>query len=203
MAGAPLRLVVGLGNPGKEYAHTRHNLGFMAVTRLAERAGFKLAKEAKFEGWTARGFFTGPGGERSELHLLLPSTYMNLSGRAVARYLNWFKMGVEELIVVCDDIALAFGEMRMRLNGSCGGHNGLRDIESALGSSSYARLRIGIGDRERGDLSDYVLSRFTPEEEEKLDGLLDEAAGVVESAIWEGAESVMERVNRRLKKENE
>lgn len=178
-----MKLVVGLGNPGKEYARTRHNLGYMAVTRLLVRCGLQWKKQSKFEGWTARGWTTDPSGERSEIHLLLPATYMNLSGRAVRRYMDWFKIGIKDLIVVCDDIAIPFGELRVRPKGSSGGHNGLKDITSCLGSSEYMRLRIGIGDREHGELSDHVLSRFTLEEEEKLDALLDEVAELLEDLL--------------------
>ena len=123
-----------------------------------------------------------------EVFLLVPTTYMNNSGDAVRKCLDYFKIEIEDLLIVADDIAIPFGTFRYREKGSYGGHNGLLSIEEALGSREYSRLRIGIGDREHGDLADYVLSRFTREEQEKLPGLIDEGVKQIDKWIKLGEE---------------
>jgi peptidyl-tRNA hydrolase, PTH1 family len=192
------RLIVGLGNPGVEYARTRHNLGFMAVEELGRRYGLEFKRQPKVQGKSARGRIVNRGGAEVEIHLLMPTTYMNRSGQAVHDYLAYYKIGVGELLLVCDDTALPFGELRVRSGGSAGGHNGLKNVQQMVGTQEYARLRMGIGGGERAELSDYVLQPFTKEEAERLDGFVSRAADALEELIFEGIEPVMNRINRKI-----
>jgi len=162
-------LIVGLGNPGKKYENTRHNFGFMVVRAFAEKQGWIFKSERNLSGEVASGRIRD-----GRIILLLPSTYMNLSGQAVRKVLDYYKIDPAHLIVVTDDIALDFGTLRFRDKGSSGGHNGLKDIESHLGTQEYQRLRLGIGDREHGFLEDYVLAPFTAEEQKLLPKVIEE-----------------------------
>lgn len=177
------RLIVGLGNPGEEYARTRHNLGFMAVGELGRRHGLEFKRQLKVQGRSARGRIVGGGGREVEIHLLLPTTYMNCSGQAVRDYLAYYKIGVEELLLVCDDTALPFGELRVRAGGTAGGHNGLKSVQQMVGTQEYARLRMGIGGGERTELASYVLQPFAKEEAEQLDGFIGRAADALEELL--------------------
>ncbi len=172
-----IKLVVGLGNPGKKYERTRHNMGFLVVRALADGWGLTLKSERKMLGETARGRVGN-----KQIHLLLPTTYMNESGRAVGSYSNYYHIEAHEVLVISDDADLPFGELRFREKGSSGGHNGLKSIEQALGTQAYPRLRIGIG-REGEELIGHVLGRFSPAEEKRLEGLIREAKEVVNKAI--------------------
>lgn len=171
-------LVAGLGNPGGEYEGTRHNLGFDVVSKLAEKHRFSFQKERKVKGFLAKGEVEGRA-----LFLLKPVTYMNESGVAVAAALRYFEIPLSHLLVVVDDVAIPLGQMRMREQGSFGGHNGLKSIEAHLGVNSFARLRIGVGKQQEGeDLADYVLGRFSQEEKEKLPEILEGAVRSIE--LW-------------------
>lgn len=168
-------LIVGLGNPGKKYEMTRHNLGFMIVKAFAEKHGWAFKKERFLKGEVALG-----REDEAQIIMLLPDTYMNLSGQAVRKTVDFFKVALSDLIVVCDDIALDFGVIRYRDKGSSGGHKGLKDIEVQLGTQEYSRLRAGIGDRECGLLEDYVLSPFIEEEKIRLPEVIKEGVGFLE-----------------------
>ncbi|MGE3953878.1 MAG: aminoacyl-tRNA hydrolase [Parachlamydiales bacterium] len=185
-----IRLIVGLGNPGKEYERTRHNLGFLVTGRLAEEWGIPMKRDRKFLGWIGRGRV----GE-ADLLLLMPSTYMNESGRAVQKVCAYYGIGPAEVVVIADDAALPFGELRLRPGGSSGGHNGLKSIEQALGSQGYVRLRIGVG--HRGELASHVLGPFNKEEGEALPALLDRGAAILARLAAEPLELVMNEVNRK------
>src|SRR5687767_5663461 len=150
-----MKIVVGLGNPGKQYEHTRHNVGWMVLDRLAERAGWVGHARARDAAATVYGRYNG-----LDLMLVKPTTYMNLSGVAVRKVLARERAPLGDLLVVVDDFALPLGRLRLREQGSAGGHNGLRSIIGEMGSQSFARLRVGIGEPSRG-ASDHVLSRFT------------------------------------------
>jgi PTH1 family peptidyl-tRNA hydrolase len=153
-------LVVGLGNIGAEYAHTRHNLGFMVLDAWAQASNILF--ESKRYGAVATDAYKG-----RKIHLLKPSTYMNRSGSAVLYWWQKLKIPQENLIVICDDLNLPFGTVRMRMQGSDGGHNGLKDIQECLGTKRFARIRIGIGnDFHPGEQIDYVLGALTGEQEE-------------------------------------
>jgi len=175
-----MKLVVGLGNPGKQYERTRHNVGWMVVERLAERAGWGHGRERD----AARVVW---GRYRDlDLTLVRPLTFMNESGLAVRKVLAREHAPLEDLLVVCDDFALPFGRLRLRAAGSAGGHNGLRSIIGELGGQGFARLRVGIGDPAT-DAIDHVLSRFEAAERADLPLVIDAAADAVETWAREGA----------------
>lgn len=184
-------LIVGLGNIGKEYEETRHNIGFEVLDFLAKEAGepFKTDQlgsiaELKHKGRT--------------LILLKPSTYMNLSGKAVQFWLQKHKIPKEQLLVVVDDLNIGFGKQRLRGQGSAGGHNGLKDIDLRLGSSEYARLRLGIGDNfSKGRQVDYVLGKWSNEEAAKLPEIIPYAADTCKSFAAIGLEHTMNKYNAK------
>lgn len=188
------KVVVGLGNPGCEYEMTRHNLGAMAVCKLAEELGLQFKKESRFESLVACGVV-----ESVKVNLLLPLTYMNESGRAVEKFLAFYKLNAKDLIVAVDDIALPFGEMRVRATGSPGGHNGLKSIERHLGTKHYIRLRLGIDKQaEYMDQVDYVLGRFTAAEKKLLTGYTSQAATCLKRLLIENLHRVQSDINRKI-----
>jgi PTH1 family peptidyl-tRNA hydrolase len=189
-----VKIVVGLGNPGREYTATRHNVGFMVVNRLARLAQGTAVKK-RFRSEIVEGMLDG-----EKLVLVAPQTYMNLSGHAVREVVNWYHLPVEELIVVADDLDLPFGTLRMRARGSAGGHNGLASIIEQLGTQDVPRLKIGIG-RGPGSASARVLSRFSPEEDKALSDVIDRAAAGVRLWAHEGVIAAMNEVNRRAEPE--
>lgn len=184
-------LIVGLGNPGTDYVDTRHNVGFMVLDQLAEK--LKVTPELKKLGYCAQGKHRG-----RQIHLLMPVTFMNLSGKAVRYYLNKLKIPNENLLVIYDDVALPFGKLRMRQKGSDGGHNGIKNINLMLNSQQYPRLRVGIGnDYPKGQQVDYVLSPFTDEEFEALPTIIDKSIEGILSFVSIGATRTMEQLNRK------
>lgn len=183
-------LIVGLGNPGKTYDGTRHNVGFAALVKLAEKHGLAFKKEQKLKGSLA----SGKIGE-DPVFLLMPLTFMNLSGEAVALVMSYYQIDLSRLIILTDDVALPFGQLRMRINSGSGGHNGLKSVEECLHTQRYPRLRIGVGDREQGDLADYVLAKFSKEEEKLLPGVLERVVQAVEIWLDQGLTSAMNLTN--------
>ena len=189
-------MIVGLGNPGEDYEHTRHNVGWWLIDHLAD--------VWHFDSWRKDGNSRVASGRvRSHnVRLVKPQTYMNLSGAALRPYLRregW--SAAKDLLIVVDEVALPVGSMRIRANGSPGGHNGLKSIERALGSQEYARLRIGVGPppgrERRGGLADYVLDRFGKGEAAEVRELLPRIAEAVETWLTDGVEVAMNRFNRR------
>ena len=190
-------LIVGLGNVGGEYEGTRHNCGFMVVDALAKSAGATWTLER-------HAYRTEIRHKGRTLVLIKPTTYMNLSGKAVAYWLQQEKVPLENLLVVVDDLALPVGVIRMKKQGSHGGHNGLADIEAALHSTNYCRLRIGIGsDFGRGHQIDYVLSCFSTEEHALLDPQIERAGEAVKAFVTVGADRAMTEYNKTPKPEAE
>lgn len=183
-----MKLIVGLGNPGPKYAGTRHNVGFDVVDLLASRWGVGMQSE-KFHAWFGLG---ETGGER--VALMKPTTYMNRSGQAVLGAGGFYKLDLPDLLVVVDDRALPLGRLRMRKNGSAGGHNGLQDIADRLGTEDWCRLRIGIGESV-GDPKDYVLSRFDDSEETVMRVARVRAADATEYWVAHGTELTMTKFN--------
>jgi peptidyl-tRNA hydrolase, PTH1 family len=185
-----MKLVVGLGNPGSKYEGTRHNVGFQVIDRLAEQ-GRDVRFARKFEGLMAEAEV-----DFRRVLLLKPETFMNLSGRSVRQAIQFYKLDpTTDLLVICDDLSLPLGKLRIRRGGSDGGQKGLRDISAQLGSEDYARLRIGIGDRGVIDASDFVLSRFRSAERPIADDSLILATQAV--AVWttQGLAIAMNRFN--------
>lgn len=183
-------LLVGLGNPGTEYANTRHNAGFWVINYLAKRTGIKL-NQVRLKSRLGKGSF-----EQKEIILARPRTYMNLSGEAVSSLLREFDLPLSKLLVIYDDIDLDLGQIRIRAKGSSGGHKGVASIINALGSSEFARLRIGIGPLKEGiTLTDYVLSKFEDEEEEKLEEAIKRASSAALDVVLEGLEFAMNKYN--------
>jgi PTH1 family peptidyl-tRNA hydrolase len=181
-----MRLVVGLGNPGNEFVGTRHNVGWEALDKLAQRLG-----------WTAKPEdFSRLAKNRFDGLMLKPTTYMNLSGRSVQAAMAFFQIAPTDLMVVLDDLALPAGKLRIRKGGSSGGHNGLKDIERALATDQYPRLRIGIDPSPpRIPARDYVLGRFSEDQRRQIDPALDRAADAILSWIEQGIDAAMNKFN--------
>jgi PTH1 family peptidyl-tRNA hydrolase len=184
-----MKLIVGLGNPGSQYERTRHNAGFMAVDLFAQKHGalnFRVAHES---------FMADVLLGSEKVLLLKPQTYMNLSGRAVASAMGCFMLEVKDLLVVVDDVALPAGVIRLRATGSAGGHNGLRDMERALGGMNYHRLRIGVDAPGIVPQKDYVLQAFSGEQKPKLEIALKAAVEAMEVWVREGIVGAMNKFN--------
>ncbi len=182
-------LIVGLGNIGPEYEFTRHNIGFLVLDQLADKyhADFTVARYAEKAEFRFKG---------KHIHLIKPTTYMNLSGKAVAYWLKELHLEPERLLVIVDDLALPFGNLRLRPKGSSAGHNGLKSVEETLGTTLYPRIRFGIGNAyPKGHQADYVLSYFSKEEFNQLPVLLDKACQMALSFISIGAEKTMSLYN--------
>ena len=185
-------LIVGLGNPGREYARTRHNAGFLLADRLGERWRANWNDERKFAARLAK---VERGGRK--LVLCEPQTYMNASGEAVGKVVQFYKVPAQRVLVLVDDADLPFGEIRLRKSGSSGGHHGLDSIQHHLGTKDYARLRIGIGRTESQvrEITNYVLGEFGAAEAELLQKVLNRASEQVESWLDEGIEKAMNKFN--------
>lgn len=183
-----MRIVVGLGNPGREYAATRHNLGFMVVDELARRAG-GISFRRRFRAAIGEGRLAD-----EKVVYVKPQTFMNLSGHAVREVVNWYRAPLDHMLVVYDDLDLPFATVRLRANGSAGGHNGMRSVLQQIGSLEIPRLRLGIG-RGRAEAEDYVLSPFSREQEKELPFFVSSAADAVEHWAKEGLVSAMNKYN--------
>lgn len=190
-----MKVIIGLGNPGKQYEETRHNAGFMVIERLAKAWGAEARHEPKFEALVAEAHFGG-----QKVLLVEPMTYMNLSGRAVQKILQYYKLTPDDLLVIYDDFALPLGSIRIRIQGSAGGHNGISSIIQALGTQIFARLRVGVGPLPpKWSTKDFVLSRFALAERDTLDQALNDAAIAVETALTKGYSEAMNRFNATAK----
>ncbi len=186
-----MKLVVGLGNPGPQYAGTRHNVGFLVFEELARRLGareLRRAHQAELAEATAHG---------QRVLLAKPQTMMNLSGQSVSGIMRYYKLPLESLVVVYDDLDLAFSRIRLRPGGSAGGHNGMRSLIACLGSQEFARVRVGIGRPTGGGGISYVLGRWTAEERAALSTAVGEAADAVETILTAGLQQAMNQHNTR------
>lgn len=182
-------LIVGLGNIGPEYLLTRHNVGFMAVDRLAREFETKFSTERL-------AYHAELKHKGNQIHLIKPTTFMNLSGKAVSYWMKELKIEKENVLIVTDDIALPYGKLRMKPKGSHGGHNGLRNIQEILGDSDYARLRFGVGDDfGKGRQIDYVLGNFQGQQFEQLPEHLDKASEMILSFSLQGLDKTMNVFN--------
>jgi PTH1 family peptidyl-tRNA hydrolase len=184
-------LLVGLGNPGREYERTRHNVGFRTAELLAKQAGVKIDR-AKFRALTASCTLAG-----QKVLLLKPETFMNNSGEAVQLAAMFYKIPIDHILVFSDDISLPVGKIRVRAEGSAGGHNGLKSIISHLGSQDFPRIRVGVGAKPHPDydLADWVLSSFSPEEEKALAPALDHAASAALELLQNGPQMAASKYN--------
>ena len=187
-------LIAGLGNPTREYEKTRHNVGFEAIDILADKAGTTVT-EKKHKALYGKGYIGG-----QKVILAKPQTYMNLSGESIREIADFYKIEPENIIILCDDINLSEGQLRIRLKGSAGGHNGLKNIISHLGTQEFPRIRIGVGEKPRGmDLADYVLWRFPKEQQAVMEEAYRDAADAACMMIEEGADAAMNHYNRKHK----
>ena len=185
-------LIIGLGNPGSSYEKTRHNVGFRAVRRFAERHGITLRKATRISAEMGHGTVEG-----ASVGLVLPLTYMNSSGEAVRECVKAYKVPLKQVMVVVDDIAFPVGALRLKEGGSSGGHNGLKSIEEHLGTSEFPRLRLGIGSPEGQDLAEYVLGKFEKADEALLPQVFEKAADVLDCWIREGIQLAMTKANTK------
>ena len=187
-----IKLIVGLGNPGEKYADTRHNAGEWLIERLARTFNFSLNNEPKYFGKTARAFIAG-----KEVRFLVPTTFMNLSGKAVAALANFYRIQPEEILIAHDELDLPAGVAKIKQGGGHGGHNGLRDSIAQLGNNkNFYRLRIGIGHPgDKNLVSAYVLNKPSPADQKLIEQALDEAVVGVEILIKDGVEKAMNRLN--------
>lgn len=187
-------LIVGLGNIGKAYEKTRHNIGFIVVDALAEKYKVSFQKKARLKGEIAELVI-----EEKKVFLLKPTTYMNNSGESVRAVIDFFKIAICNILVIVDDIAIPFGEFRLRQGSGPGGHKGLESLERSLGSSDYPRLRIGIGDRKEGDLVSHVLGGFTKSELDQLPEVIKNAIEIIHLWLMQGMVFAMNQTNVRKK----
>ncbi len=193
MAEQGIRLIVGLGNPGPQYAGTRHNAGYWLVDRIAERAGVELRADAKFQGLLAR-----VSGEGGDLRLLKPTTFMNHSGRALAAVCRYFEIAPEAVLVAYDELDLPVGSLKLKFGGGHAGHNGLRDSIAALGSRDFWRLRIGIGHPgAKEQVVGYVLSRPARSDLDAILEAVDQAEGCLPEFLAGEYQRVMNRLHAR------
>lgn len=181
-------LIVGLGNPGKEYENTRHNIGFEVIDYLSRKYNIDLNR-TKFKGVYGEGFICN-----QKVMLLKPTTYMNLSGESIREVINFYKISNEDIIILYDDISLEIGKLRIREKGSAGGHNGIKSIISNLSTDIFARVKIGVG-QPKGDLVAHVLGRFSKEEEEILVESIEASAKAIEIMIKQDVREAMNKMN--------
>lgn len=190
-----MKVIVGLGNPGKQYEETRHNAGFMVIERLAKAWGAEARHEPKFEALVAEAHHAG-----QKVLLVEPLTFMNLSGRSIQKILQFYKLTADDLLVIYDDFALPLGSIRIRIQGSAGGHNGISSTIQCLGTPIFARIRVGVGPLPpRWSTKDFVLSRFGADERDTLDQGLNDAVIAVETALAKGYSEAMNRFNATVK----
>lgn len=185
-------IIIGLGNPSREYEATRHNIGFDAITRIADDHHISMDMK-KHKAICGKGII---GSER--ILLAQPQTYMNLSGESVRELLDFYKVTNHEIIVIYDDISLDVGQLRIRKKGSAGGHNGIKNIIQHLGTDEFMRIKVGVGDKPKDwDLADYVLSRFPKEDEEKIREALMKTSKACDTIITKGIEEAMNLYNKK------
>ena len=190
VSGPPEYIIVGLGNPGKEYEKTRHNTGFMAMDKIAEKAGVKIDR-LKFKALTATGELGGKG-----VLFMKPQTYMNLSGESVFAAMDFYKIPLENVIVIYDDTTLEVGKMRIRKKGSAGGHNGIKSIIGLCGGDSFPRVKIGIGKKPDGwDLADWVLGKYSEEDLKALDAMYENSVEAAKLIMAGKTDDAMNKFN--------
>lgn len=186
-----MKLIIGLGNPGKEYENTRHNVGFKTIDIILNKYNISLNKN-KFNADYYQGNINN-----EKVIILKPLTYMNLSGEAIIQFINYFKIAIKDIIIIYDDMQINLGDIRVRAKGSSGGQNGMNNIIKHLHSNEFARIRIGIGKNDNYNMKDFVLSKFNKEEEDILNNALKKAADAAISFINNDINNVMNQYNKR------
>lgn len=190
-----MKLIVGLGNPGLQYDGTRHNIGFEALDKLADIHHISVNR-SKFKALVGEGTI---GGEK--VVLMKPQTYMNLSGEAIAACRSWYKLENEDIIIMYDDTSLGIGDIRIRKNGSSGGHNGIKSIIAHLSTEVFPRIKIGVGQKPNGwDLGDYVLGKFTDDDKKVLDPRLKVVCEAVETMLKKDVDTAMNNYNGKTRR---
>ena len=184
-----MKLIVGLGNPGREYNKTRHNIGFMCIDKIAEH--FKV----NFDSNKFKGLYTQFNYNGEKVILLKPEKYMNLSGEVIRDFVNFFKINIEDILILCDDLDTSVGNYRLRYKGSSGGHNGLKNIEQHLSTQEYKRIKIGISKNKNIDTKDYVLGKFTKEEINLVNPIIDKIPNIIEDYLKLPFDNVMNKYN--------
>ena len=184
-----MKLIVGLGNPGKEYEKTRHNIGFMSIDKIAEYFNTSFNK-TKFSGKYAEFNY-----KNDKVILLKPCKYMNLSGEVVRDFVNFFKIDIEDILIICDDLDTQVGTYRLRYKGSSGGHNGLKNIELHLGTKEYKRVKIGISNNKLIDTKDYVLGKISSDDMKLLNPILDLTPKIIEDFFQLSFDQLMSKYN--------
>lgn len=187
-------LIAGLGNPEKRYEKTRHNIGFEVVKHLASKHNIEFTEKKK-----VRGLMSSFSTDKEKIYLLMPLTYMNDSGISVRLAADFYEIPLANILIIVDDVAIDLGEFRIKTGSGTGGHNGLKSVEQHLRTNDYPRLKIGVG-KNPGNLSDYVLGKFTVNEQKTLPGLIEKASGFVEIFIKYGLTEAMNKANIRAKK---
>ncbi len=187
-----MKIIAGLGNPGKDYSHTRHNIGFMVIEKFMQKYDISLKKESKFNSYTGKGIISN-----TNILLVEPLTFMNLSGTALAKISHWYKIPVEDILVIFDDINLDFGRVRFRDSGSDGGHNGIKSIIQCFGgANNFARLKVGVGPDPGGAArKNYVLQNFAKKEIEVLPKILDVCVNSLEVFLSEDISAASNKFN--------
>ena len=186
-----MKLIVGLGNPGKEYENTRHNVGFMVIDSYLKKYNYSLNKN-KFNGLYTKETING-----EEVIFLEPQTYMNLSGDSVKKIVDFYKIDIDNILVIHDDLDMDSFKIKLKENSSSGGHNGIKDIENKLGTNNYKRLKIGISNDKSRDTRDYVLEKFSKQEKEELDKTIEICLNVIDDFLTMNFDLLMGKYNKR------
>ena len=186
-----MKLIVGLGNPGKEYANTRHNIGYIIINKYLNKNGFSLDK-SKFNG-----IYTKVNINGEDVIFLEPETFMNLSGECVKKIMDFYKIDVNDILIIQDDLDLDFGKIKLKENSSSGGHNGIKNIELNLGTNSFKRLKIGISNNKLIDTKDYVLGKFNKEEKEILEKSYKKCLNIIDDFFKMNFNLLMGKYNKR------
>jgi len=184
-----MKLIVGLGNPGREYNNTRHNVGFMCIDKLCQYFKVDLNSN-KFNG-----LYTQFNYKDEKIILLKPGKYMNLSGEVIRDFVNFYKIDMSDIIIICDDLDTSVGTFRLRYKGSSGGHNGLKNIELHLGTKEYKRIKIGISNNKLIDTKDYVLGKFSKDEMDLINPIIDKMPNIIEDYLKISFENLMNKYN--------
>lgn len=184
-----MKLIVGLGNPGKEYEKTRHNMGFMAIDKYATAKGLSFDKE-KFGG-----IYTDFLYNNEKIILLKPQKYINLSGDVIKKYVDYFKIDINDLLIISDDLDMNIGKIKIKYKGSNGGHNGLKNIEANLNTKNYKRIKIGISNNKKIDTKDYVLGKFDPESDRMIEATINQFPQILDDYLNISFDNLMNKYN--------